>query len=69
MNQALRMLYKPERFKQTSLAPNFHTAVLSRGAGLSSNKFKRIINAKDSPNRKKPDDDQLVHTDEEEETL
>jgi len=39
--------------------------VLLRGSGLSFNKFKRISNAKDSPKRKKIDEEQLVQTDEE----
>jgi hypothetical protein len=59
------MLYRPERFKPLSLAPKFHTVVLSRAPVISSNKYKRIFNAKDSPKRNKADEEQLVHTDEE----
>lgn len=62
------MLYRPERFKPLSLAPKFPTVVLSRASAISSNKYKRIFNAKDSPKRNKADEEQLVHTDEEDDS-
>ena len=62
------MLYRPERFKPLSLAPKFHTVVLSRASVISSNKSKRIFNSKDSPKRNKADEEQLVHTDEEDDS-
>lgn len=62
------MLYRPERIKPLSLAPKFHTVVLPRAPVLSSNKYKKIFNAKDSPKRNKADEEHLVHTDEEDES-
>jgi hypothetical protein len=52
------MLHKAERFKQPSLTPNFHSALLSRGPGSTSNKIFRIINAKDTPKGRRKSDEE-----------